>query len=204
MASSSRSRLQVDERRQQLLDLALELFGKQNYEEISIDAIAQAAGISKGLLYHYFPSKRAFYVAALREAARELVEYTDASADAVDATAGMPNPAQLRAGISTYLGYVEEKAVAYGFLLRGGLGSDPEVVEILDGVRSHFAVGIVEGLGSPPDTARLRVSIRGYMGLVEAASLDWIERGGMNRASLADLLTQMAVAILTAALTPAS
>ena len=194
----------MDERRSQLLDLALELFGTQTFDEISIDAIAKAAGISKGLLYHYFPSKRAFYIAALREAAGELMQYTDASAEAVETKAGIPHAAQLGAGISAYLGYVEDKAVAYSFLLRGGIGADPEVLEILDGVRDHFASGILEALGSPPDTARLRVSIRGYMGLVEAASLDWIEHGGLDREALAELLTRMATAVLATALSPAS
>ncbi|MBW2509289.1 MAG: TetR/AcrR family transcriptional regulator, partial [Deltaproteobacteria bacterium] len=73
----ARTRLQVDVRRQQLLELGLELFASQSYDELSIDEIARRAGVSKGLLYHYYPSKRAFYVAAVREAARQLLEETD-------------------------------------------------------------------------------------------------------------------------------
>ena len=61
----ARTRLQVDIRRQQLLELGLELFAHQTYDGLSIDEIAKRAGVSKGLLYHYFPSKRAFYVAAV-------------------------------------------------------------------------------------------------------------------------------------------
>jgi AcrR family transcriptional regulator len=54
-----RTRLDVDERRTQLVELGLEHFGERAYDDVSIDAIAEAAGISKGLLYHYFPTKRA-------------------------------------------------------------------------------------------------------------------------------------------------
>src|SRR5262249_47381912 len=64
----SRVRLDVDARRAQLVDLGLTEFGTRTYDEVSIDRIAQMAGISKGLLYHYFPTKRAFYVACVREA----------------------------------------------------------------------------------------------------------------------------------------
>ena len=72
----SRSRLEVDERRAQLLSLGCKIFSENAYDEVSINAIAEAAGISKGLLYHYFPTKRDFYVAALRETAKQLIAET--------------------------------------------------------------------------------------------------------------------------------
>src|SRR3954464_6222832 len=71
-----RARLDVDERRAQLLALGLELFSQRAYDAISIDEIALAAGLSNGLLYHYFPTKREFYSAAIREASRQLLELT--------------------------------------------------------------------------------------------------------------------------------
>ena len=71
-----RARLDVDERRRQLVELGLDLFGSRSYDEVSIDELAAAAGISKGLLYHYFPTKRDFYVATVREAAAQLVART--------------------------------------------------------------------------------------------------------------------------------
>src|SRR5512135_3525874 len=82
----ARARLDVDERRAQLLALGLELFSERAYDAISIDEIALAAGISKGLLYHYFPTKRDFYAAAIREASRQLLDCTrpDASAPPIE------------------------------------------------------------------------------------------------------------------------
>src|SRR5215469_2622841 len=71
-----RSRLDVDERRRQLVSLGLELFSTRAYDAVSIDELAREAGISKGLLYHYFPTKRDFYVATVREAAQQLLSRT--------------------------------------------------------------------------------------------------------------------------------
>lgn len=109
-----RTRLDVDERRAQLIALGLEQFSDRPYDEVSIDEIAAAAGISKGLLYHYFPTKRDFYAAAIGEAARHLLETTQ-TPDTV------PALERLRAGIGAYLAYVEQHGAAYTALFRGGI-----------------------------------------------------------------------------------
>src|ERR1700744_5928949 len=96
---AKRVRLDVDERRSQLVALGIEEFGSRPYDEVSIDAVAQTAGISKGLVYHYFPTKRAFYIACVREGATRIVQSIDAPAD------GSPFE-QLRAAIDRYLEYV--------------------------------------------------------------------------------------------------
>src|SRR5688572_13254298 len=97
--SQTRTRLEVEQRRAQLLTLGQELFSSCTYDELSIDDIARAAGISKGLLYHYFPSKRDYYVETIRAAAGELLHQTDNAVSAVPLE-------RLRAGIDAYLGYV--------------------------------------------------------------------------------------------------
>ena len=181
MANQKRARLQVDERRAQLLELALELFAERTYEEISIDEIASAAGVSKGLLYHYFASKRAFYVAAVRQAAARLTAATD-----FDETE--PNP--LRTGVTAYLDYVERHAATYTFLLRGGVGSDPEVLEIVETTRRLFVDRLVDALGQPQH-ALLRVAIRGWVGLVEATSLEWLDHRAVPRDALTGLLLDL-------------
>src|SRR3954452_17113862 len=74
MSPAAYRRLEVDERRAQLLEVGTELFSKNSYEELSMAEIAREAGISKALLYHYFPSKEKFFQAAVAEAAVELAE----------------------------------------------------------------------------------------------------------------------------------
>jgi AcrR family transcriptional regulator len=182
--SKVRRRLDVDERRAQLVAVALELFSARAYDEVSIDQIAAAAGISKGLLYHYFATKREVYAAALRHAAAELLRQTEP-----DAT--LPPLERLHHALDVYLRYAERHAAAYGAVLRGGIGSDPEIAQIVEGVRARCLERIVEGMGMGEPSPLVRTALRGWMGFVEAASLDWIERGGLERAELLDLAAEL-------------
>lgn len=171
----ARTRLDVDERRSQLVELGLEHFGERAYDDVSIDAIAEAAGISKGLLYHYFPTKRAYYAATVREAAARLVASTETPA-------GAPSLARLHDGLDAYLTYVRAHAKAYATLLRSGVGVDPEIARIVDETRARFIDRLTEGFAdaaplspSPLDTPLVRVALRGWVGFAEAASLGWTE-----------------------------
>lgn len=193
-SSSSRNRLQVDERRAQLLELGLELFAERTFENISIDEIARAAGISKGLLYHYFPSKRAFYLAALREAARQLVGQAE-----VDHEIGPPNAERLQQALDAYLAYVEKRSVPYVFLLRGGLGGDADVRAVVEETRMRFFHRMLEGIGET-DNEHVRIAVRGFIGMVEAASLEWVERRSPSRGDLARMLSEIAVATVAIAM----
>jgi AcrR family transcriptional regulator len=175
-----RARLDVDERRAQLLALGLAIFSERSYDEVSIDDLARAAGVSKGLLYHYFPTKRDLYVAALKEAAHQLLmeTFTDPR--------GAPEE-RLRRGLATYLDFVERRGKAYSALMRGGIGSDPEVAAILEETRSTFASRILNFL--PREAARplLRAALRGWIGFVEATALDWFTRREAAREDLVSL-----------------
>src|SRR5947199_2999266 len=115
-----RARLETEERRAQLLALGVEAFGKTAYDDVSIDDIAQAAGISKGLLYHYFPTKKAFYAATVREAAGALLALTNTPEDE-------PPLDRLRNGLDAYLDFVREHAAAYATLMKSGVGVDREI-----------------------------------------------------------------------------
>ena len=128
MRSRPRARLSVDERRTQLLDLGRRLFNARPYDAISIDEIAAAAGISKGLLYHYFPSKRHFYVEVVRVGAEHVQRVTAVRPELAPAE-------QLPQSIDSFLTYVEKNAPAYGHLLRSGVGTDPEASAIVEDTR---------------------------------------------------------------------
>ncbi|WP_434042046.1 MULTISPECIES: TetR/AcrR family transcriptional regulator [Sorangium] len=179
-----RQRLDVDARRAQLLALGLELFSQRAYDDVAIDEVAQAAGISKGLLYHYFPTKREFYIAVLREAARELVER---SLDVDD----VPVPERLRTGLDAYLAYVERQGISYAAVFRGGIGSDAEVLAIIEETRSRFLDKLLAETPVADRPPALRVALRGWIGFVEATSLDWVERHELDRTSLRDLLADL-------------
>ena len=202
MMQTARTRLQVDVRRQQLLELGLQLFGTQTYDELSIDEIAKRAGVSKGLLYHYFPSKRAFYVAAVQEAARQLLEETDIDRHG---RGSEPDPEGVRAGLRDFLGYVSRRRLAYAFLLRGGIGTDREVAEIIEETRQALVDRMLSRMsrfGAEPDDPATRLRLRGWLGFLEASSLDWAESQELDLESFLELLVQMGTVVLATVLHP--
>jgi AcrR family transcriptional regulator len=183
----------VEERRRQLVALGIELFSQRPYDEVSIEELAQEAGISKGLLYHYFPTKRHFYVETVREAARQLLEKT--------ATAGDMDPLdRLRGGLDAYIDYVARHGKPYEALLRSGVGADAEVTKIVDATRDAFCARLVE---AAPDDARgplVRVALRGWVGFVESATLEWLDRKKkIDRAALRNVLMKVLVEAVAAA-----
>ena len=188
--------MSVDERREQLLELALEVFAERTFEEISIDEIAQRAGISKGLLYHYFPGKRAFYVAAVRHAAEQLLSRTTGEVEAAR-TAGTPQGDLLRIGLQAYLDFVEKRAKTFIFLMRGGMAGDPEVRETLDATREAFIEVMLER-SEDQENPRARTAVRGLLAFIEEASLDWISNRDYPRQDLADLVVRVGMATAAA------
>ncbi len=194
-----RVRLDNDQRRAQLLALARAAFSDRAYDDVSIDDIAREAKISKGLLYHYFPTKRDLYVAGLREIAADLVQAV---------TSVPPNLApidQARAGLDAYLDHITRHARAYVSLMRGGIGSDPEVAEVVEGVRTQLADTFVKDQPFAPllaGNARFETTVRGWIGFVEHATIDWCVHQRMSRDDLRELLVEILFGIMKAALPP--
>jgi AcrR family transcriptional regulator len=193
-APGARARLDVDERRRQLLALGTALFGSRPYDEVSIDEVARTAGISKGLLYHYFPTKRDFYIATVRQAATELIDRTKTpeQMDSLD---------RLRVGLDAFFDYVADHGAAYENLLRSGIGSDPEVAAILDETREAFSNRFIERLAVRSDLARL--ALRGWVGFVEAATLGWLgARDRVSRDAVRDMVMRVAIDVLKSVAKP--
>jgi len=192
VAGPAYTRLDVDERRRRLLEVGAELFTKHAYDELSMAKIAKQAGISKALLYHYFPSKEAYFVATLEEKANELQERTepDRSLEPFE---------QLSRSLDAYLGWIEENAGSYDKLIRNA-GAAPEVRALLDRVRTATATRILEGLSphTPPSPV-LRTAIRGWLGFMDGACLDWVNHHDVDREVLHGLLLSTLVAAVLAA-----
>lgn len=159
----------------------MRLFATRAYDEVSIDDIAREAGVSKGLLYHYFGGKRDFYVACVREAADQLLARTAM-------TASLPEPERAKAGLEAYLAFAEEHAGAYTALVRSGIGHDPEVLAILDAVRDEIVQRMLTEMGFAEPRPVFRLAVRSWVGQVEAACLDWLVRPDVPRAALVQLL----------------
>jgi AcrR family transcriptional regulator len=189
-----RIRLDNDQRRAQLLDLAKRAFSDRAYDDVSIDDLARDASISKGLLYHYFPTKRDLYVAGLREISDELVE---AITRVPDDLAPLD---RVRTSVDAYLEHITRHSRAFVALMRGGIGSDPEVAAVIESVRTRLFQKFLAG--SPFATllagdARFETGVRGWIGFVEAASIDWCANPRLSRVELRELLTQVLFQIMS-------
>jgi AcrR family transcriptional regulator len=176
-----RSRLDMDARRAQLLELGLRLFSTRAYDDVSIEDIAAAAEVSKGLLYHYFGGKRAFFVAVVDVAARRLLQAIVPPDDA-------PPPQRAYLGLQAYLAFAEAHGHSFAALINGGLGADPEIAAIVDHAREAIIGRIMVEIGLSTPRPAFRVALRGWVGMVEAASIEWIARGEPSRAVLVGLL----------------
>jgi AcrR family transcriptional regulator len=178
-ASPAYRRLENDERRRRLLELGARLFIEHAYDEISMSQIAREAGISKALLYHYFPSKRDYFVATLAGGAEELRALVEPDPD-------LPPVQALATAVDAYLTWIDDNADAYAKLFRSA-GAVPEVRELVEGVRTATADRILEGLGAT-DNPRARTAVRGWLWFMDGACLDWIAHRDLERADLHGLL----------------
>lgn len=167
LARRAYRRLDSEERRRLLVERATELFGEHGYEELSMSRIAREAGISKPLVYHYFPSKKALFAAALQRAAEELSAATEPDPD-------QPAAEQLAASLRAFLGWIDEHRAAYARLLRSLAVA--EVRELVDGVRESTAQRILDGLpGGDGERPAARAAVHGWLWSIDGACLAWIE-----------------------------
>jgi AcrR family transcriptional regulator len=188
-------RLDVDERRRRLLEQGAELFSRHAYADLSMAAIAREAGISKALLYHYFPSKQAFFVATLEQQAAELAARVD------DVDPSLPPAEQLASALDAFLGWVEEHAEGYGKLLVGA-ATHPEVRELVEGVRQQTAERILAGLAPDPAPPAVRAAVRGWLWFMDGVLADWLEHRDIDRDALRGLLLGTLLGAVTAAGAP--
>jgi AcrR family transcriptional regulator len=185
----------VDERRRQLLEHGADVFTRYGYDEISMAGIAREAGISKALLYHYFPSKSDFFQATLGQAAAELAART------------APDPAltpgaQLRMSLRAFLAWVEERSASYAKLLQSA-ANVTEVRELVERIRSTTADRILEGLGgSGPHPPRARTAVIAWLWFMDGACLDWLAHRDFTRDVLGDQLIATLSGALEAAEAP--
>lgn len=187
-------RMSVEARRGQLLAAAVDLFGHRRPEDVSIDDVAAAAGVSRPLVYRYFPGGRQqLYEAAMHGAAQELIGRFAVPSEG-------PPTRRLADALDRYLAYVDEHDAAYGALLRGGgVAETSRTDAIVDDVRRRAAEQVLHHLGVTEPGPRLAMMVRSWIAMVEAVSIIWLDEGkkppvGELRDWLVDQFTAMLVA----------
>ncbi|MDN5384129.1 MULTISPECIES: TetR/AcrR family transcriptional regulator [Streptomyces] len=178
MTTGVRRRMGVEERRQQLIGVALELFSRRSPDEVSIDEIASAAGISRPLVYHYFPGKLSLYEAALKRASDDLASRF------VEPHEG-PLGARLLRVMRRFFDFVDEHGPGFSALMRGGpaVGSTTTNA-LIDSVRQAAYDQILAHLRIEDPPARLELVIRSWISLVESTALLWLDGRRVPRAEL--------------------
>jgi AcrR family transcriptional regulator len=192
VAKAPRTRLDPEARRAQLVALGLHMLSARPLDKVAIDDIAAEAGISRGLLFHYFPTKRDFHVAVAQAAAQDLLDRTDPDS-------GLPMMARLRAGTEAFVDHVTENRDAYVAFIRGSSGGDPQLLQVYEATRTAFTDRVLDGLGMTSSSAppRLRAAVRGWVALTEEVTVDWLSRDELERDEVLDLIDGALVALVT-------
>jgi AcrR family transcriptional regulator len=196
MATEKRVRLNPDARRAQLIELGVEMLATRTLDELSVEDIAHQAGISRGLLFHYFSSKQEFHLEVARAAARELLRRTDPDPALAPAEA-------LRTSLAAFVDYVEENPDNYTSLVRGAASGDADMRAIFDETRAALAARVITlvgelGLSMGP---RAELAVHGWVAFVEACVIGWLGNHAVDRAQLLDLLAEALPALVSEGVT---
>ncbi|MFH9083522.1 MULTISPECIES: TetR/AcrR family transcriptional regulator [unclassified Streptomyces] len=178
MSTGVRRRMGVEERRQQLIGVALDLFSRRSPDEVSIDEIASAAGISRPLVYHYFPGKLSLYEAALQRASEDLASRFAEPHEG-------PLGARLLRVMGRFFDFVDEHGPGFSALMRGGPAVGSTTTNALvDSVRQAAYEQILSHLGVAEASPRLELVVRSWISLAESTALIWLDGRRIPRAEL--------------------
>ncbi|MBI4898332.1 MAG: TetR/AcrR family transcriptional regulator [Actinobacteria bacterium] len=191
-----RKRMSVDERREQMLDAGAEVFATRGPDEISIDDLIAAAGVSRALFYHYFPGKREFFIEAIRRATARIQVATEPDPS-------LPPIERLRASIDGYFDVVSTNPLQYRAVFQSSISSDAELRAVMGeglAMQEQRILDAVAPLGGSPEMQR--VAVRGWLSFLVACCLDWLETESPPRDRLRDLCVDTLIGALASAARP--
>ncbi|HVX23495.1 MAG TPA: TetR/AcrR family transcriptional regulator [Acidimicrobiales bacterium] len=162
-------RLTAGERRQQLFTVALRLFAERGYRATTMDDVAEAAGVTKPLLYQHFSSKRALYLELVDSVAQELL----AAINEATSTAEGPRQ-QVERGFAAYFNMVVTHEAAFRLLYGRNDGGDEELGDALRQVEDAIALAIDPLIAAGLDPEHRRFLAYAVVGMAEGASRHWI------------------------------
>jgi AcrR family transcriptional regulator len=199
-ASRARRKPKADPRAA-LLEAGTRLFAARGFDDVSIEEIAVEAGISKGLVYYYFVSKRGLYVEIVRLAFDELAVYTKPDPR-------LPPRERTEAVITALIRWARSYGESVRLLFAQTYGTDPDIKEILrkarDGqvdliVSAVYDAGVESALAPIAPEPLLRHAVRGWAAFVEAVLSEWLEHSDLTETEVRDLILHAAGGLLAAA-----
>lgn len=193
--TAKRVRLSPEARRAQLIELGVEMLATRRLDELSVELIAQSAGISRGLLFHYFASKQEFHLEVARAAAAEMIRRTEPDTSLAPVEA-------LRGALDAFIAYVEENPDNYKSLVRGAASGNVEMRALFDETRATMAQRVIDVLAELglALSRRAELAVHGWVAYVEECVIRWIDgQRHIERALLLEMLTKSLPALALSA-----
>lgn len=180
-AARTRVRMPKDERRRQLVGIGLRMLTERPIQDVSLDSVAAEAGISRGLLFHYFPTKTAFYEEVVAAAGRRVLRNVTPDDD-------VPADERVRQILDRYLAQIDRRRDVYLALVQGNLG-DLGGHEVADTLRGHLSSLVTDALDGDRETT-FEV-VHAWFAYVEDRAIAWsaLSDAAASRMSRADLVT---------------
>ena len=182
-------RLTPDERRNQLVAAGLELAKSGPVTSVTAIEVANRAGVSKGLVFHYFPTQTDLHTAVARAGADEL------RALLAQIDTSLSRHQQLAQGLSIFIGYMEQQPNTFAAFARNA-NADPRLNAVSEETRNGIVEIIAAALGVKDLPPRSRLFLRGWIAMVEEMTLDWFTNPAIERDELIDVLVQAAFQFL--------
>lgn len=158
-------RLPAEQRRRQLLEVACEVFAERGFHATSMDDVAEAAGVTKPVLYQHFRSKRALYRELLDDVAERLVEAI------TKATRGVVSGRErVQQGFAAYFRFVRERRAGFRLLFGASVRNDTEFAQIAERSIDEIADLIAELIEIDATAEHRRVLAHAVVGMAEATS----------------------------------
>jgi AcrR family transcriptional regulator len=164
---TKRRRLSAEARRQQMVDAGGRLLVEEPLENLTVQRIADAVGVSRGLVFHYFPTVRDLQLACLEAAANDLVSQIVAAIEPFED----PDD-KTRAGLDAFIAYIGQQPLTY-LTMSGYSATDPDFGQLFESVRQQMIDLLVTNLGFDADNLTYTL-MRGWVALVEASVIEWL------------------------------
>jgi AcrR family transcriptional regulator len=192
----TRRRLSSEERREQLLTVGARLFSENPYDDVWIEQVAEIAGVSRGLVDLYFPTKRDFFAAVVERESERMLRMTAS-------VPGVPVREQLGAGLDTYLEYVHTHAHGYRAFHRADAAGDQTVRRVYQRALAAQERQILAALAADPEfgpaaEARpdVKLAVRGWLAFTTAVCLEWLRGAELSREQVRDLCARALLGVI--------
>lgn len=181
---SSRTPSQTLDRRERLLRAGIEAFGTTPYDDVRISTIAAETGVAAGLPFHYFGSKRGYYL--------DVIRYVGVlMRDVLSVPVGLGPGGAVRAILAAHFDWLESHPVALRELLRGSMGADPDARAVYEDARWQGMSQLLAVVDVTDPDPRTRLMIEGWVSMKDDIMMRWIENPTIERSEVIELLVDV-------------